>query len=99
MYSYGNVYMAPLPTFLRIFQGAESVGICTTVQQSYRRLLYSLYAVRATTQLCVGSLQVTLSDSTAGAFWRVGYLEVVPKESTTLFARYKTLGGPAVEWL
>jgi hypothetical protein len=55
MYSYGNVYMAPLPTFLRIFQGAESVGICTTVQQSYRRLLYSLYAVRAT-QLCVGSL-------------------------------------------
>ena len=49
--------MAPLPTFLRIFQGAESVGICTTVQQSYRRLLYSLYlskyAVRAT-QLCVG---------------------------------------------
>ena len=45
MYSYGNVYMAPLPTFLRIFQGAESVGIYTTVQQSYNRLLYSLYAV------------------------------------------------------
>ena len=41
--------------------------------------------------------KVRTIHSTAGAFWRVGYLEVVPKESTTLFARYKTLGGPAVE--
>ena len=37
---------------------------------------------------------VSLTHSTAGAFWRVGYLA----KRVLSFARYKTLGGPAVEW-